>query len=519
MCIEKAFQRCFEQLEAGVCVIGKDTHEILYYNTAMRYLTGTGVQRGALCYEVFRGKNVPCEDCAMRSDSGSLRQHPWHRAERIQGLLFNRAFVEWSKKPAYVIFCTALSVNGEIRQQTVWKKQELLRNLEESLKAAKKANQAKSEFLSRMSHDIRTPMNAIIGMTNMALSYENIPETLTCLEKIQSSSQFLLSLINDILDVSKIESRQLKLSPEPYVLKEFVDQVSQIIQPLCKAKEIDFVVMVDFPENCCVFVDHVRFKQIFLNLLSNAVKYTPNGGWVEFSIENQWQNKRVQQMRFRVSDTGIGMSREFQQHMFEPFSQEDSRHVTESAGTGLGLSIVRSLVELMHGTIAVQSEPGYGSMFAVQLKLRTCTASQTVTAGQNKGSEGRLIGYRVLLCEDNALNTEVADWILQQAGIEVENAADGQEAIQVFARSKPYHYDAVLMDIRMPHMDGLEAARRIRSMSRPDAGKVPIIAMTADAFEEDRQRSLQAGMNAHITKPLSPEILYRTLLRFMDSED
>ena len=519
MCIEKAFQRCFEQLAAGVCVICRDTYEILYYNAAMRCLIGTDVQRGAICYKVFCGKSKPCGDCAMQSDKGEIRQYHWYRAKKIQGMMLSRAFMEWEKKSAYVIFCTDMAGNAAVGQQPVWEKQELLQNLEESLKTAEKANQAKSEFLSRMSHDIRTPMNAIIGMTNMALSYENIPETLTCLEKIQSSSQFLLSLINDILDVSKIESRQLKLSPEPYVLKEFVDQVSQIIQPLCKAKEIDFVVMVDFPENCCVFVDHVRFKQIFLNLLSNAVKYTPNGGRVEFSIENQWQNKRVQQMRFRVSDTGIGMSREFQQHMFEPFSQEDSRHVTESAGTGLGLSIVRSLVELMHGTIAVQSEPGYGSMFAVQLKLRTCTASQTVTAGQNKGSEGRLIGYRVLLCEDNALNTEVADWILQQAGIEVENAADGQEAIQVFARSKPYHYDAVLMDIRMPHMDGLEAARRIRSMSRPDAGKVPIIAMTADAFEEDRQRSLQAGMNAHITKPLSPEILYRTLLRFMDSED
>ena len=390
--------------------------------------------------------------------------------------------------------------------------------LKKALMDAEHAVEAKTTFLSSVSHDLRTPLNGVMGFAYAGKDSESLQEKDHCFRQIIASGELLKQLISDTLDLSRNELG-IVLHPVFCNLCQLAGEVMDTISATAAGKKLELKTTLTDAEPSDVCADRTRLQQIMLNLLSNAVKFTSEGGTVELVISHLHTRIHDADYRISVIDNGIGMSREFQQHMFEPFSQEDSRHVTESAGTGLGLSIVRSLVELMHGTIAVQSEPGYGSMFAVQLKLRTCTASQTVTAGQNKGSEGRLIGYRVLLCEDNALNTEVADWILQQAGIEVENAADGQEAIQVFARSKPYHYDAVLMDIRMPHMDGLEAARRIRSMSRPDAGKVPIIAMTADAFEEDRQRSLQAGMNAHITKPLSPEILYRTLLRFMDSED
>ena len=510
---EEAFQRCFEQLPTGVYVVRRDTYEILYCNTAMHHMGGPKLRVGALCYEALRDSQVPCRACYMQRKTGRARFFRWQQGDKTRDLSIRTALIDWEQQAACVVFCTDLTGSLEVSQQVEWEKQELLRDLEDSLKLAEKANQAKSEFLSRMSHDMRTPMNAIIGMTNIALNCQKYSEILDCLKKIQSSSQFLLSLINDILDVSKIENRQLTLSAEPYPLLEFTGQIQQIIQPLCKAKDINFSIIADIPQDSCILVDRTRFNQIFLNLLSNAVKYTPRGGYVEFSIENYQEDAQLRHIRFCICDTGIGMSKEFQAHMFEPFSQEDSHHVSTSAGTGLGLAIVKSLVDLMHGTIFVQSAPDCGTIFTIDLEVRPCPAPKNALACPQKKCDRLLNGCRVLLCEDNPLNTEVADWILQQAGMEVHNASDGKEAVEAFAASAPYEYDVILMDIRMPHMDGLEATRRIRSMERPDAGKIPIIAMTADAFAEDRQRSLQAGMNAHLSKPLEPDILYRTILR------
>ena len=515
---EEAFQRCFEQLPTGIYIVRQDTYKILYYNTAMCHMAGSQLREGALCYEVLKGRSTPCAGCYMRRRTRHAYFSRWKQAGKIMDLSIRTALVDWNKQAAYVMFCTDLTKKTGASAQTEWEKQELLQNLEDSLKAAEKANQAKSEFLSRMSHDIRTPMNAIIGMTAMALSYENGPGTLDCLKKIQSSSQFLLSLINDILDVSKIESRKLHLSPEPYPLENFLSQIKQIIQPLCDAKNIKFRVVANIPEDSCIMVDQIRFNQIFLNLLSNAVKYTSKDGYVEFSIENYWENESIRHIHFRICDTGIGMSEVFQKHMFEPFSQEDTKHVSTEAGTGLGLSIVKSLVELMHGEISVESKPNKGTVFLIDLEVPPCSLPRKTSLGQSKVMDAQLAGHRILLCEDNELNTEVADWLLQQAGIEVQNVSDGQEAVKAFAAAAPGTYDVILMDIRMPHMDGLEATRQIRSMQRSDAKTIPILAMTADAFEEDRQRSLQAGMNGHLSKPLSPELLYQILAKVFNTK-
>ena len=510
---EEAFQRCFEQLPTGVFVVHQDTYKILYHNTAMYRMAYSKIYRGALCHKVLKGADIPCAGCYMQRRTGRAHFFRWQQENILRDLSVRTALIDWEGQAAYVIFCTDLTGNASVSHPVEWEKQELLQNLEESLKLAEKANQAKSEFLSRMSHDIRTPMNAIIGMTTMALACDDLPNVLECLKKIQSSSKFLLSLINDILDVSKIEKQELRLSPEPYPLEEFTNQICQIIQPLCEAKNIEFKIVADIPKDSCILADQIRFNQIFLNLLSNAVKYTPNGGRVEFSIENYWENEQVRHIHFRISDTGIGMSAEFQRHMFEPFSQENTQHVSTAAGTGLGLSIVKSLIELMNGTISVQSAPDCGTVFIVDLEMQPCPAPppRTVPLCQQPDIMNLLAGRRIMLCEDNQLNTEVADWILEQAGITVRNVSNGQEAVEVFASSAPHEYDAVLMDVRMPYIDGLEATRQIRSMKRSDAGTIPIIAMTADAFEEDRQRSYQAGMDEHLSKPLDPDLVYRVL--------
>ncbi len=510
--IESAFQKCFDQLPTGVFIVRQDTYEVLYCNTAMSRMSGKQMKAGTICYKSLRNEDAPCTGCYMQRRSRQAHFYRWYAKNITRDFSIRTAIITWETHPAYVIFCTDLNEN--FGSNHYLEKEDLLQKLEESLTLAEKNAKTKSEFLSRMSHDIRTPMNAIIGMTDIALSKENPPATMDCLKKIQSSSHFLLSLINDILDVSKIENQKLQLSPLPYPLEDFLQQISQIIQPLCKEKNIRFTIQADIPKNSCILADRTRFNQIFLNLLSNAVKYTPPNGSVDFIIENYWEKDNLRHIHFTVRDTGIGMSANFQKHMFEPFSQEDSLHIKETAGTGLGLSIVKSLVDLMNGSICVKSTPGCGSTFTIDLELPPCSSAKAIKKSLPDNVRTRLAGLHILLCEDNALNTEVADWMLQQAGIKVTNTENGQAALEVFAKSADYTYDAILMDIRMPVLDGLAATRRIRELPRPDAKSIPIIAMTADAFDEDRQRSLQAGMNAHLSKPLQPDILYCILLQY-----
>ena len=377
---------------------------------------------------------------------------------------------------------------------------------------AESAAHAKTEFLSRMSHDIRTPMNAIIGLTHLAKDEDNMDIVREYLHNIETASDFLLGLINDILDMSKIENGDLTLKADSFSIDDFVDSINTVIRPLMEEKKINFVFRMESHVDC-ICVDRLRYSQIFFNLLSNAAKFTPTGGTVEFTserIESKGDNVGI---RFHIKDNGIGMSEEFLQHMYDPFSQERSDMGDRQKGTGLGLPIVKSLVDIMGGTINVKSRLGQGTEFIVDLYVPV--AEEKISTQAETISEDILRGARILLVEDNEINIYVAQIILEKVGCIVSVARDGREAIERFSESEQFYYNAILMDVRMPIMDGIEATREIRALKRKDALEIPIIAMTADAFDEERKKTLEAGMDYHLSKPINPDLLYRVLTSYL----
>jgi signal transduction histidine kinase/CheY-like chemotaxis protein len=385
--------------------------------------------------------------------------------------------------------------------------------LESAKRDAEAANAAKSDFLSRMSHDMRTPLNGIIGMTYIAGEQQNPPRTADCLAKIDTSSRFLLNLINDVLDMSKAESGKIELHAEPYSKEEFSQYIEAVVRPLCEEKNQSLTVEMEVPDGFIPVLDKLRMNQIVFNLLSNAVKYTREGGRIDCAVKAAILSDGRMDFRISVSDNGIGMSKKFQSVLFDPFTQEARDDNSEFRGSGLGLAITKRLVDLMGGTISVDSESGKGSTFTVEMTA-DCECSQGSPEGiqpEDGGGISALAGKHILLCEDHPLNQEIARAILEEKNITVEIADDGQRGVSLFSRSPVGYYDAVLMDIRMPVMDGYEAARAIRSLARRDAGTVPIIAMTADAFADDVQKCLEAGMNGHVAKPVDPDALYRVL--------
>jgi len=388
--------------------------------------------------------------------------------------------------------------------------------LRAALTAAQKANAAKSDFLSRMSHDIRTPLNGIIGMTYIAQEQDNPPRTRDCLGKIDTSSKFLLGLVNDVLDMSKAESGKLELHLEPYAAAPFFKYLDSVIAPLCEEKNIRFVVDAEPVSGFLPLLDPLRINQVFFNLLSNAVKFTPEGGTVTYRLREHLTDAGRMVLDGWVCDTGIGMSETFQQVLFEPFSQENRRDNSETRGTGLGLAIVKKSLDLMGCTISVKSKIGAGSVFHIKGEFDCVPAAQAAggaaPAAADSRCESALAGRHALLCEDHPLNQEIAKALLEEKKIVVSIAEDGREAVDMFKRSAPGFYDLVLMDIRMPVMDGYDATQAIRALDRSDAATVPIIAMTADAFADDVRKCLDLGMNDHIAKPIDPEILFRKLV-------
>lgn len=384
--------------------------------------------------------------------------------------------------------------------------------LEIVAKKAESAAQAKSEFLSRMSHDIRTPMNAIIGLTHLAEEEENLQKVKEYLYNIDTSSDFLLGLINDILDMSKIENGELTLKEDSYTKEEFRNAINTVIKPLMDKKDIHFIFRLAANAEC-IRVDRLRYNQIFFNLLSNAAKFTPKGGTVEFITEELPPLDGKKGIRFHIKDNGIGMSKEFLPHLYNPFSQERAKGGEDVKGTGLGLPIVKSLVDIMGGNISVTSEIGKGTEFIVELYVPETEPAEKIPVSDAMGEN--LKGARILLVEDNDINIYVAQLILEKAGCVVEIAKDGKEAVEHFEASEKNYYDAILMDVRMPVMNGIEATKTIRALDREDAATVPIIAMTADAFDEERKKTIEAGMNYHLSKPIEPKVLYQVLLEYM----
>ena len=573
----------------------------------------------------------------------------WGRDSAGQPMCVRQSFIMTQDDDDIMVMVVSKDITAQVQKQ-----REQTQALQEALMQAQHANQAKTTFLSNMSHDIRTPMNAIIGFTTIAVSHiDNKDQVRDCLQKVLSSSNHLLSLINDILDMSRIESGKVQIKEQECNISELTHNLVNIIQPQVKAKQLDLFIDTFNVNNEDVIADSLKLSQIFVNLLSNAVKYTPAGGTVSFSITQQTTFRHgYGDYVFLVKDNGIGMAREFVDHIFEPFERESSTTKTGIQGTGLGMAITKNIVEMMGGTITVQSEKGKGSEFRVELSLKLqdvekntaqikeleglralvvdddCDSCESVTrmlkqigmhaewttsgkeavyraksahnTGESYhtyivdwqmpelsgiettrriraaiGSEAPIIiltaydwtdieedakqagvtafcakplfmsdlksallsannlaakkeeraawtqsdfsGKRILLVEDNELNREIAEAILEETGFTVEAAPDGTDAVDMVRRSEDHYYDAVLMDVQMPVMDGYEATRTIRSLPRRDVKKLPIIAMTANAMEEDKEAALKNGMNDHIAKPLDIELFLSVLSKYLNS--
>ena len=375
--------------------------------------------------------------------------------------------------------------------------------------AAEARIKARNDFLANMSHDIRTPMNAIVGYTNIAKDHIAEPEVITnVLEKIGSSSHYLLSLINDILDISKIESGKVQINRAPCDLRDIFRRIEDITALQAKNKSLIITYRHDSVVHCRVNADELRIEQVLVNIISNAIKYTPEGKTVDLIAEEEPAGEDRYLYRFIVRDTGIGISEDYLPHIFESFTREEKTIINRIQGTGLGLAITAKVVELMGGTISVKSTLGEGSEFAVELELEPLEESQDT---ESEEVAADLSGRRVLLVEDNDINAEIACLVLSSFGMNAERAANGREGLEQVQSHGPGYYDAILMDIQMPVMNGYEATRAIRALEGEYYKTLPILAMSANAYDQDVTDCLAAGMNAHIAKPFTPEGLRKAL--------
>lgn len=375
---------------------------------------------------------------------------------------------------------------------------------------------ARTEFFSRMSHDMRTPMNAIISFSSPELLEGASPAVKDdYLQKIHTSGQYLLALINEVLDMTKIESNKIELHKTSVQVGNLFDMTIPIIEKLAQKREIHFIVSTDAAPQSHVIADVQHLNQIVMNLLSNAVKFTPEGGIVKLdvSLTDDPDNAGVARFCVTVSDNGIGMSEEFLHRLYIPFEQENSC----GEGTGLGLTIARRLVELMDGTINCQSSKGHGTVFTVSLPLQKDVGGQEPTSHLQRVMDPHALqGKRILVCEDNHVNMLIIRRLLEKWGIDVTCTENGKLGLDAFSASPEGFFDAILMDVRMPVMDGLAAAQAIRALPRGDAGRIPIIAMTANAFEADEQASRAAGMNLHLAKPVEPDVVFAALSKYLN---
>ena len=388
----------------------------------------------------------------------------------------------------------------------------------EALQSAERASKAKTDFLSNMSHDIRTPMNAIIGITTLMKNELHEPEKLAeHLGKLESSGQLLLGIINNILDMSRIESGKTTLNVEKMNLPQQISQLDSIIRQQAGQRSQTFTVSTNLQhEN--VLADPNRLNQVLMNILSNAVKYTPTGGHIRLEVEELPRNEHYARYRFVVQDDGIGMSADYQKTLFDPFTREERSGTNKVQGTGLGMAITKSVIDLMGGSISVESATGKGTRFEVVLEFPIDTEADTVQKAQALPEEEEttspLSGMKFLCAEDNAINAEILQMLLETKGASCTICPNGQEIVDAFASVKPGDYDMILMDIQMPVMDGLEATRRIRSGENPLGRTIPILAMTANAFLEDMQKSKEAGMDEHLSKPVDISALEQVVKRF-----
>ena len=413
--------------------------------------------------------------------------------------------------------------NNELQKQAMKEMEESNKKLKkakdittEALQTAENANKAKTDFLSNMSHDIRTPMNAIIGMTSL-IRYDagNKDKVIEYADKIDISSQHLLGIINDVLDMSKIEAGKTVFKYNDFSILNFIQEINTLFRSQIDEKKQTLTIIKENIRHEWVNGDQIHLMQIFSNLLSNAVKYTQEGGKIQFLVEEcETKSSVYAKYRFLVSDNGMGMSADFKETIFDPFTRAESSVTNKIQGTGLGMAITRNLVEAMGGTIDLESELGQGSCFEVLIDLRIAedrSVSSTVQEEKNEQNDNIFQGMRFLCAEDNELNAEILTELLKIEGAECTICENGEEILKTFEKSAPGDYDMILMDVQMPVMNGYEATKAIRRSSHELAKKIPIIAMTANAFSEDIQHSLAAGMNAHVSKPVEMKVLEKTI--------
>ena len=391
----------------------------------------------------------------------------------------------------------------------------LNKNLTETAKVAESASRAKTVFLSNMSHEIRTPMNAIVGFNNIALNDPSIsPKVREYLTKSEASAEHLLQLINDILDMSRIESGKMVIKNEEFSFNDMIEYINSTFNAHCHDNELVYAYECNDQIDEYFIGDAMKLRQVLINILGNAVKFTDKGGKVSLKVLKKSDDEEKTEIQFEISDTGIGISKEFLPHIFESFSQENTSTTNKHGSSGIGLAITKNIVEMMGGTITVDSEKGVGTTFTIVVTLEKSHNDHTKEI-DTEVNDIDFTGKHILIADDMEINAEILQIILEEKGIIVDVADNGKVAVEKFESSKPGYYSAIMMDVRMPVMDGFEATRTIRSMDRDDAKNIPIIALTANAFEEDIQKSLQSGLNAHLTKPIQVDVLFETLKRLI----
>lgn len=493
-------------------------------------LIGQRVEELSLLREIdARGRSG--EIIAVRSDDGNVLHRSFGMVERgrtyhVYAFLPVRAVFTTTTRNAVVamtlyavLLLLALLLQRRTAQsyqerQLRWER-EYRAQLKEAARRAESANRAKTQFLQRMSHDIRTPINGIQGMVEIGEYYKDDPEKQSqCRQSIRESARLLLELVNEVLDMGKLESGEIVLEERPFDLIALLDSVGGLPEQSAAARGIRVDRKPWEVQHTALIGSPVYLKRLLMNIYSNAVKYNKDNGSITVRCRELRTEGDTAWFEFICADTGIGMSEEFQKYLFEPFAQEHSTARSAYDGTGLGMAIAKALTEKMGGTITFTSREGEGTTFRITLPFRIDSAGRLPQqpAAEPEASDA-LRGMRILLAEDNELNMEIAEFMLQSAGAEVTEARDGREAVELFRASPPGHFDAVLMDVMMPVLDGYQATGIIRASDRPDAG-VPIIAMTANAFVEDRQRAREVGMTEHLAKPLDRAVLVRTLQRW-----
>ncbi len=498
-------QGIMNNMEFAIMVVDPKTRRMIYANPYVHKVWNVEAVEGRICYKVLYNKTEPCEECpqlsffdSLGNPDFSIKTKEEYNVSLGKEFLVSDRLIRWHDDRI-----VHLRVATDVTDS-------------KALAEAKTANKAQRDFLARMSHEIRTPMNGVLGMTRLAINDDPPAKQLTYLKKIESSASLLLGIINDILDFSRIEAGAITVEKHPFDVYEAIDKVYELTEP--RAQENNSTIKLDIAPSVPQMVvgDSLRFSQVLLNLIGNATKFTKDGvvtlsAWAEETTHNG--KVRV---HCKVSDTGIGMTKAQQEELFKPFSQADTSTSRKFGGTGLGLSICKAFVELMNGSIRVTSEPGKGSTFAFSVQFDENRAG-VLTQKQDNSNEwehSRYDGRQFLLVEDDLINQEIALAVLLDMGINVDVANNGQEAVAQFMEKD---YDLILMDMRMPVMDGLSATRQIRASGKHDAHSVPIIAMTANAMEEDKEKCINAGLDAHISKPIDINELKRTFYKYLNA--